>query len=118
MLDAETPCSPDFTNTEPASQIGPFPQWGDPKKIVAMDPYGHLAPWIFKDTIEKEDGKMLPTVSKVKSADTVQSRHPAHDCNHQSAHEGLSHAISYRTYGKAEASKLPELEDSVRKGRL
>lgn len=56
--------SPDFTNTEPASQIGPFPQWGDPKKIVAMDPYGHLAPWIFKDTIEQEDGRQ-PSVSRV-----------------------------------------------------
>ena len=47
---------PDFTNTEPAARIGPFPQWGSRDKIVAMDPYGHLAPWIFKDTIEKEDG--------------------------------------------------------------
>jgi len=74
---------PDFTNTEPASQIGPFPQWGDPKKIVAMDPYGHLAPWIFKDTIEKEDVDIRPTIAITK------------------AH-----------------MKLPELEDSVRKGRL
>ncbi|KAM0494866.1 hypothetical protein ACHAP9_009049 [Verticillium nonalfalfae] len=47
---------PDFTNTEPASRIGPFPQWGDEKKIVAMDPWGHLAPWLFKDTIENENG--------------------------------------------------------------
>jgi hypothetical protein len=31
---------PDFTNTEPAANIGPFPQWADPKKIVAMDPLG------------------------------------------------------------------------------
>lgn len=28
---------PDFTNTEPAATIGPFPAWGDPKKIVAME---------------------------------------------------------------------------------
>ncbi|KAL7625466.1 hypothetical protein AAE478_004686 [Parahypoxylon ruwenzoriense] len=46
---------PDFTNTEPAVNIGPFPQWGDKKKIVAMDPWGHLAPWIFSDVIEKEN---------------------------------------------------------------
>jgi len=58
---------PDFTNTEPASQIGPFPQWGDPKKIVAMDPYGHLAPWIFKDTIEKEDVDIRPTIAITKA---------------------------------------------------
>ncbi|KAI0167050.1 GTP cyclohydrolase N terminal-domain-containing protein [Hypoxylon sp. FL1284] len=47
---------PDFTNTEPAVNIGPFPSWGDKKKIVAMDPWGHLPAWLFKDLIEKEDG--------------------------------------------------------------
>lgn len=47
--------SPDFTNTEPTASLGPFPSWGDPKKIVAMDPWGHLAPWLFKDIIEKDD---------------------------------------------------------------
>jgi hypothetical protein len=49
-------CRPDFTNTEPAANIGPFPQWADKKKIVSMDPLGHLAPWLFKDIIEKENG--------------------------------------------------------------
>ncbi len=48
---------PDFTNTEPAVNIGPFPQWGDRKKIVAMDPWGHMVPWLFKDAIEKDNGK-------------------------------------------------------------
>ncbi|KAF3760222.1 putative GTP cyclohydrolase II [Cryphonectria parasitica EP155] len=74
---------PDFTNTEPTTTVGPFPQWGDPKKIVAMDPWGHLAPWLFKDTIEKDDIDIRPTIAITK------------------AH-----------------MKLPELEDSVRSGRL
>ncbi|EGS21036.1 uncharacterized protein CTHT_0028760 [Thermochaetoides thermophila DSM 1495] len=74
---------PDFTNTEPAVNIGPFPQWGDPKKIVAMDPWGHLVPWIFKDKIEKEGVDLRPTIAITK------------------AH-----------------MKLPELEDSVKSGRL
>ncbi|ROW08889.1 hypothetical protein VMCG_02797 [Cytospora schulzeri] len=74
---------PDFTNTEPAAELGPFPQWGDKKKIVAMDPWGHLGPWLFKDMIEKEDVDIRPTIAITK------------------AH-----------------MKLPELEDSVRKGRL
>ncbi|CAN6661714.1 hypothetical protein TRVA0_033S01266 [Trichomonascus vanleenenianus] len=38
---------PDYTNAEPPVVIGPHKQWGDPEKIVSMDPYGHLAPWIF-----------------------------------------------------------------------
>jgi hypothetical protein len=45
---------PDFTNTEPATRIGPFSQWGDRHKIVAMDPWGHLTPWTFKDMMEHE----------------------------------------------------------------
>ncbi|KAL8307849.1 hypothetical protein RB601_004949 [Gaeumannomyces tritici] len=74
---------PDFTNTEPAAEIGPFPQWGDPKKIVAMDPWGHLAPFLFKDVIANENVDIRPTIAITK------------------AH-----------------MKLPELEESVRSGRL
>ncbi len=29
---------PDLTNTSPPLQIGPFPQWSDPAKIVSIDP--------------------------------------------------------------------------------
>ncbi|KAF2238570.1 hypothetical protein EV356DRAFT_505875 [Viridothelium virens] len=74
---------PDFTNTEPAAKIGPFPQWHDPKKIVAMDPLGHLAPWLFKEIINSEDVEIRPTIAVTK------------------AH-----------------MKVPELENSVKSGRL
>ena len=74
---------PDFTNTEPAATIGPFETWGDRKKIVAMDPYGHLAPWIYKNHIDNEDIDIRPTIAITR------------------AH-----------------MKLPELEQSVRSGRL
>ncbi|KKY32979.1 putative gtp cyclohydrolase ii [Diaporthe ampelina] len=58
---------PDFTNTEPAATIGPFPQWGDKKKIVAMDPWGHIAPWLFKDLVEGEDVDIRPTIAITKA---------------------------------------------------
>ncbi|KAF2272302.1 GTP cyclohydrolase II [Westerdykella ornata] len=74
---------PDFTNTEPAANIGPFPQWSDRKKIVAMDPFGHLAPWLYKDIIDKQNIEIRPTIAITR------------------AH-----------------MKLPELEASVREGRL
>ncbi|OCL03852.1 GTP cyclohydrolase II [Glonium stellatum] len=74
---------PDFTNTEPAANIGPFPQWSDPKKIVSMDPLGHLAPWLFKDIITQENVEIRPTIAVTR------------------AH-----------------MKLPELEHSVKAGRL
>ncbi|RMZ85944.1 hypothetical protein DV737_g139, partial [Chaetothyriales sp. CBS 132003] len=74
---------PDFTNTEPAALIGPFPAWGDKKKIVAMDPFGHLAPWLFSDLIKSQDVDIRPTIAVTR------------------AH-----------------MKIPELEASVRAGRL
>ncbi|KAI9887763.1 MAG: putative GTP cyclohydrolase [Watsoniomyces obsoletus] len=74
---------PDFTNTEPAVSLGPFPQWAQPRKIVSMDPLGHLAPWLFKDIIASENVDIRPTIAITK------------------AH-----------------MKLPELEQSVRAGRL
>ena len=74
---------PDFTNTEPAANIGPFPQWADSRKIVSMDPLGHLAPWLFRDVIQKENIDIRPTIAITK------------------AH-----------------MKLPELDESVRSGRL
>ena len=74
---------PDFTNTEPAAKIGPFPQWSDPRKIVAMDPWGHLSPWLFTDLVRREHVDIRPSIAITK------------------AH-----------------MKLPELEQSVRAGRL
>ncbi|KAK3685996.1 GTP cyclohydrolase N terminal-domain-containing protein [Podospora appendiculata] len=80
-LDADH--KPDFTNTEPAVNIGPFPQWADKKKIVAMDPWGHLVPSLYKQVMEKENVDLRPTIAITR------------------AH-----------------MKLPELEESVRSGRL
>src|SRR5450432_3715315 len=34
---------PDLTNTHPAASIGPFAQWSEPRSIVSLDPWGHLA---------------------------------------------------------------------------
>ena len=32
----------DLTNTSPTDPIGPYPQWGDPDKIVSIDPWGAI----------------------------------------------------------------------------
>jgi GTP cyclohydrolase II len=42
---------PDLTNTHPAATIGPFPQWTDPERIVALDPWGHLVAENFRAEI-------------------------------------------------------------------
>src|SRR5438445_12530948 len=38
---------PDLTNTAPVEPIGPFAQWGDPAKIVSLDPWGHFVSEVF-----------------------------------------------------------------------
>ncbi|KAH7152545.1 GTP cyclohydrolase N terminal-domain-containing protein [Dactylonectria estremocensis] len=58
---------PDFTNTEPTAQIGPFPQWSGREKIVAMDPWGHLAPWMFKDIMGQDNVDIRPTIAITKA---------------------------------------------------
>lgn len=58
---------PDFTNTEPATVIGPFETWGDKKKIVAMDPFGHLAPWLYSDLMKSQDVDIRPTIAVTRA---------------------------------------------------
>jgi GTP cyclohydrolase II len=43
---------PDLTNTTPAEIIGPHPQWGEPGKIVSLDPWGHLVASAFRSELD------------------------------------------------------------------
>jgi GTP cyclohydrolase II len=43
----------DLTDTAPAEHIGPHPQWGDPKKIVSLDPWGHLVGDVFREHLDR-----------------------------------------------------------------
>lgn len=60
----------DLTDTAPAVAIGPHPQWADPKKIVSLDPFGHLAGEAFKDRIA-EGWDIRPTIAVTKARLTV-----------------------------------------------
>lgn len=62
---------PDFTNSEPAVTIGPFPQW---KKIVSIDPLGHLSPWLFSDLMRDEDIHIRPSIAITKAV-RISRRH-------------------------------------------
>jgi len=42
---------PDLTDTAPAAPIGPHPQWDDARKIVSLDPYGHIVGDAFAEAI-------------------------------------------------------------------
>ncbi len=56
----------DLTNTSPAAEIGPYPSWGDPKKIVSIDPFGAMAGQLFPKFYE--DGyDIRPTLAITKA---------------------------------------------------
>ena len=42
---------PDLTNTVPADDDRPFPQWASRERIVSLDPWGHLIAEVFADQI-------------------------------------------------------------------
>ncbi|HVZ51762.1 MAG TPA: GTP cyclohydrolase II [Pseudolabrys sp.] len=57
---------PDLTNTHPAEAIGPFAQWSEAKRIVSLDPWGHVAADAFKREIE-EGIDIRPTIAVTKA---------------------------------------------------
>jgi hypothetical protein len=44
---------PNLNHTSPTDEIGPFPSWCDGKKIVTLDPWGHLVTSVFRPYLEK-----------------------------------------------------------------
>lgn len=57
---------PDLTNTHPAVKIGPFAQWTDPRRIVSIDPWGHLVAETFGPEIADELD-VRPTIAITKA---------------------------------------------------
>ena len=57
---------PDLTNTMPTDPIGPYPAWGDPAKIVSMDPFGAGVADVFRDEIA-EGYDVRPTIAVTKA---------------------------------------------------
>ncbi|KAJ1983275.1 Uracil-regulated protein 1 [Dimargaris cristalligena] len=57
---------PNFSLTDPPVNIGPHPQWADPKKIVSLDPYGHLVTNIFQSAIGRGID-VRPTIAITKA---------------------------------------------------
>ena len=57
---------PDYTNTEPPFPINPNPSWFDDKKIVSLDPFGHLAQTEFA-SFNARGLDVRPTISLTKA---------------------------------------------------
>jgi len=56
----------DLTNTAPTDVIGPYPQWGEPGKIVSMDPWGALVADAFKSELAA-GYDIRPTIAVTKA---------------------------------------------------
>ncbi len=57
---------PDLTDTSPAVAIGPHPQWADPKKIVSLDPLGHVVGEVFADQLA-QGFDIRPTIAVTRA---------------------------------------------------
>ena len=61
---------PDLTNTAPVVDIGPFPQWSEPDRIVSLDPWGHRVALDFEREIA-EGLDIRPTIAITKARLTI-----------------------------------------------
>lgn len=61
---------PDLTNTAPVVDIGPFPSWTDPQRIVSLDPWGHLVSEAFAESIA-EGVDIRPTIAVTRARLTL-----------------------------------------------
>lgn len=64
ILDPEH--KPDLTDTTPPVAIGPYEQWSDPKKIVSIDPWGHMVAEVFAEEIAA-GYDIRPTIAVTKA---------------------------------------------------
>jgi GTP cyclohydrolase II len=61
---------PDLTNTSPVVNLGPFPQWSEPARIVSLDPWGHRVAQDFAREIA-EGLDIRPTIAITKARLTI-----------------------------------------------
>jgi GTP cyclohydrolase II len=61
---------PDLTNTAPVVDVGPYPQWSEPGRIVSLDPWGHRVHADFRAEIA-EGLDVRPTIAVTRARLTI-----------------------------------------------
>jgi GTP cyclohydrolase II len=56
----------DLTNTAPTDLVGPYPQWGDAKQIVSIDPWGASVQTVYADYLAR-GYDIRPTIAVTKA---------------------------------------------------
>ncbi len=84
----DTSYKPDYHNTTPVFNVGPYPQWKDVKKIATIDPFGHLVSEVFEEYLKK-GFDIRPTIAitkahvdllELKEVSQIRCLHPCHAC--------------------------------------
>jgi GTP cyclohydrolase II len=57
---------PNLNTTFPTDTFGPFASWKDPKKLVTIDPWGHMTTDVYKDYLAK-GYDIRPTIAVTKA---------------------------------------------------
>jgi GTP cyclohydrolase II len=57
---------PDLTDTSPAEEIGPFPAWSEPHRIVSLDPFGAVVCQVFHELC-RQGYDIRPTIAVTKA---------------------------------------------------
>ncbi|MFY9514309.1 MAG: GTP cyclohydrolase II [Rubrivivax sp.] len=56
----------DLTNTAPTDPVGPHPQWGEPEKMVSIDPWGASVQTVYADYLA-QGYDIRPTIAVTKA---------------------------------------------------
>jgi GTP cyclohydrolase II len=82
---------PDLTNTHPVVEIGPFPQWSEPGRIVSIDPFGHRVADDFRPEIS-EGVDIRPSIAITKARLTVPELKDAYESGRLRADGRIVHS--------------------------
>ena len=66
----------DLTNTSPVEEIGPYPAWNDPMRIVSLDPWGHRIAQVFESHL-KDGIDIRPTIAVTRAHINMPELHDA-----------------------------------------
>ncbi|WP_423822166.1 GTP cyclohydrolase II [Salinisphaera sp. SPP-AMP-43] len=61
---------PDLTDTDPVAAIGPHPQWGNPERIVSLDPWGHKVGEVFGEALASGED-IRPSIAVTRARLTI-----------------------------------------------
>ncbi|HST36436.1 MAG TPA: GTP cyclohydrolase II [Allosphingosinicella sp.] len=81
---------PDLQDTSPVCEIGPHKQWGDPGKIVSLDPWGHRVAQDFGHLIA-EGIDIRPSIAITKARLTLPEIHDAIEAGRLSVDNEIVH---------------------------